>query len=121
MQRDEEAIDLRGRKDEAREAHRREVGYVRNNVHWMDYTRYQASGWLIGSGHVEVACKSVVGQRLKCRGIRWSEAGADAVCHLRALFKCEAGQWDAFWANAAQKPTNTKDAHPSPLEYPFFI
>ena len=33
--------------------------------------------------------------------MRWSEAGADAICHLRALFKSEKGQWEAFWANAA--------------------
>ena len=96
-----EALDLRGRKAPAREAHRREVGYVRNNVHRMDYPRYRANGWLIGSGHVEAACKAVVGQRLKGNGMRWGEAGADAVCHLRALFKSEKGQWDAFWANAA--------------------
>ena len=96
-----EALDLRGRKAEAREAHRREVGYVRNNLHRMDYPRYRADGWLIGSGHVEAACKAVVGQRLKGNGMRWGEAGADAVCHLRALFKSEKGQWEAFWANAA--------------------
>jgi hypothetical protein len=96
-----EALDLRGRKAEAREAHRRETGYVRNNVHRMDYPRYAANGWLIGSGHVEAACKAVVGQRLKGNGMRWSEAGADAVCHLRALFKSEKGQWEAFWGNAA--------------------
>ena len=96
-----EALDLRGRKGAAREAHRREVGYVRNNLHRMDYPRYRAHGWLIGSGHVEAACKAVVGQRLKGGGMRWSEAGADAVCHLRALFKSEQGQWDAFWATDA--------------------
>jgi hypothetical protein len=95
-----EALDLRGRKAEAREAHRREAGYVRNNLHRMDYPRYRANGWLIGSGHVEAACKAVVGQRLKGNGMRWSEAGADAVCHLRALFKSEPGQWEAFWAMA---------------------
>ena len=93
--------DLRGRKAEAREAHREVVGYVRNNVHRMDYPRYRANGWLIGSGHVEAACKAVVGQRLKGNGMRWGEAGADAVCHLRALFKSEKGQWEAFWGNAA--------------------
>jgi len=60
-----------------------------------------SDGWLIGSGHVEAACKAVVGQRLKGNGMRWSEAGADAVCHLRALFKSEKGQWEAFWGNAA--------------------
>jgi hypothetical protein len=91
-----EALDLRGKKAEAREAYRREAGYVRNNLHRMDYPRYRANGWLIGSGHVEAACKAVVGQRLKGSGMRWSEAGADAVCHLRALFKSEKGQWDAF-------------------------
>lgn len=96
-----EGLDLRGRKAAVRDAHRRLVGYVRNNVHRMDYPRYRANGWLIGSGHVEAACKAVVGQRLKGNGMRWSEAGADAVCHLRALFKSEPGQWDAFWAMAA--------------------
>ena len=96
-----EALDLRGKKAEAREAYRQVLGYVRNNVHRMDYPRYRANGWLIGSGHVEAACKAVVGQRLKGNGMRWGEAGADAVCHLRALFKSEKGQWEAFWANAA--------------------
>ena len=96
-----EALDMRGRKVEVREAYRREVGYVRNNAHRMDYPRYLANGWLIGSGHVEAACKAVVGQRLKGNGMRWSEKGADAVCHLRALFKSEKGQWEAFWGNAA--------------------
>src|SRR5262249_53451869 len=88
-----EGVDLRGRKVEVRQTHRREVGYVRNNVHRMDYPRYLADGWLIGSGHVEAACKAVVGQRLKGNGMRWGEAGADAVCHLRALFKSEKDQW----------------------------
>lgn len=96
-----EGLDLRGRKADAREAHRLVVGYVRNNVHRMDYPRYRADGWLIGSGHIESACKTVVGQRLKGGGMRWGEAGADAVCHLRALFKSEKGQWEAYWACAA--------------------
>jgi hypothetical protein len=95
-----EAVDLRGRKADVRERHRLVTGYVRANLFRMDYPRYRANGWLIGSGHVESACKGVVGQRLKGNGMRWSEAGADAVCHLRALFKSEKGQWDAFWATA---------------------
>jgi hypothetical protein len=95
-----EAIDLRGKRADARERHRQVTGYVRNNLFRTDYPRYRASGWLIGSGHVESACKGVVGQRLKGNGMRWSEPGADAVCHLRGLFKSEKGQWDAFWALA---------------------
>jgi hypothetical protein len=73
------------------------LAYFRNNVHRMDYPRYEANGWLIGSGAVESACKTVVGQRLKLAGMRWREAGTDAVCHLRALFKSEPSQWQAFW------------------------
>ena len=73
------------------------LGYLRSNVHRMDYPTYVANGWLIGSGAVESACKTVVGQRLKLAGMRWGEDGTDAVCHLRALFKSERGQWRDFW------------------------
>jgi hypothetical protein len=46
--------------------------YFRNQVHRMDYPRYLAHGWQIGSGPVESACKTVVGQRLKGAGMRWA-------------------------------------------------
>ena len=93
-----ERLELRGRKADVREAHRRLVGYVQGKVHRMDYPRYRANGWRIGSGHIEAACKAVVGQRLKGNGMRWSEEGADAVCHLRALFRSGDRQWEAFWS-----------------------
>jgi hypothetical protein len=72
-------------------------GYFANNLHRMDYPEYQARGWQIGSGVVESACKTVVGQRMKGAGMRWSEEGAHALCHVRALYRSEKGQWDAFW------------------------
>lgn len=81
----------------AREAYTEAVRYISNNVHRMDYPSYRARGWHIGSGTVESACKTVVGQRLKLAGMRWREYGTDTVCHLRALFKSEKGQWHAFW------------------------
>jgi hypothetical protein len=71
--------------------------YFANNLQRMDYPEYQAQGWQIGSGVVESACKTVVGQRLKGAGMRWSVAGAHALCHVRALYRSEKGQWDAFW------------------------
>lgn len=95
------AIDVSGRSEAAREAHRGLLVYFGNQAHRMDYPSYRAKGWLIGSGPVEAACKQVVGQRMKGSGMRWSEAGADAVCHLRALFRSENGQWDAYWAALA--------------------
>jgi hypothetical protein len=77
--------------------HAEVMNYLRNNVHRMDYPHYLAQGWMIGSGAVESACKTVVGQRLKQAGMRWREYGTNAMCHLRALFKSEPSQWQAFW------------------------
>ncbi len=87
-----------GRRSAAvREAHRKLVNYIENHLHRMDYPAYVSKGWQIGSGPVEAACKGVIGQRLKGPGMRWSEAGADAVCHLRALLCSANDQWGAFW------------------------
>jgi hypothetical protein len=91
------AMDVSTRGESVKQAYEKVLVYFTNQVHRMDYPSYRAKGWLIGSGPVEAACKQVVGQRLKGTGMRWSEAGADAVCHLRALFRSEKGQWDAYW------------------------
>jgi hypothetical protein len=88
-------LEVRGRA--AREALRKVVRYFENQAHRMDYPRYVARGGSIGSGPVESACKTVIGQRLKGAGMRWGEDGADSVGHLRALFKSGDRQWDAYW------------------------
>jgi hypothetical protein len=74
------------------------VRYFENQKHRMDYPTYRAKGWQIGSGPVESACKSVVGARMKQAGMRWGTDGAEQVGHIRALFRGETGQWEAFWA-----------------------
>lgn len=83
----------------ARAAHADCVRYFENHRHRMDYPRYLANGWQIGSGPVESACKTVVANRLKGSGMRWGEDGSDAVCHLRALYLSQPGQWESFWKN----------------------
>jgi hypothetical protein len=93
-----EGLDRTGRSESALEVDRQVRQYIDNHMERMDYPRYVAAGWQIGSGHIEAACKTVVNERLKRSGMRWGEDGADAVCHLRALFKGDAEQWDAFWA-----------------------
>ena len=98
---DLQAMDVSARSQAVQEAHRVVLVYFTNQVHRMDYPRYRAKGWPIGSGPVEAACKQVVNQRLKGTGMRWGESGADAVCHLRALFRSEKGQWDAAKASLA--------------------
>jgi hypothetical protein len=57
------------------------IGYLQRNAHRMEYPEYLAKGWCIGSGAVESACKTVVGQRMKLEGMRWREDGANEVCH----------------------------------------
>lgn len=92
-----EELNLSESSSSVRKAGTDAVRYFRNHQHRMDYPRYLANGWQIGSGPVESACKTVVGNRLKGGGMRWGEDGSDAVCHLRALYLSEPGQWNAFW------------------------
>src|SRR5262249_18417794 len=67
-----------------------------NNLHRLEDPEDLAEGWQIGSGGVGGAWQTVGGQRLKGAGMRWSEAGAHALCHVRARYRRERGQWDAF-------------------------
>ena len=92
-------LEVRGRA--ARTVRTEVVRYFTNQSHRMDYPSYVAKGWAIGSGPVESACKTVIGQRMKGAGMRWSEHGADEVSHLRALFKSGDDQWNAYWHRAA--------------------
>lgn len=90
-----EDLDLSRSPPPVRESHRLLTGYLRNNLHRMNYPAYLQNGWQIGSGKVESACKSVICQRLKCSGMRWREYGTNALCHLRAVYKSR--QWQPLW------------------------
>jgi hypothetical protein len=90
---------VRGRA--ARKAKEEVVRYFTNQAHRMYYPSYLAKGWSIGSGPVESACKTVIGQRMKGAGMRWGEQGADEVSHLRALFRSGDDQWNTYWHPAA--------------------
>ena len=92
-----EELDLGSASAKTREEHRKTVQYFRNHEHRMDYPTYVRNGWQIGSGPVESACKTVVGNRLKGGGMRWGEEGTDAVCHLRGLYLSEPACWESFW------------------------
>ncbi len=94
-----ETLDVSLRSAAVQESHRVHTQYYRNQIERMDYPRYVANGWQIGSGPVESACKTVVANRLKGSGMRWGSDGSDAVCHLRALYLSQPGQWEAFWQN----------------------
>lgn len=90
-------LDQSGWSAEMQEAWRREAGYFRNNVGRMDYPRYLAAGWRIGSGPIEAACKTVIGARMKGAGMRWKPPSTDAIATLRAAYLSQPERWDAFW------------------------
>jgi hypothetical protein len=95
-----ERLDRRKMTAEVRLGHDGVLNYLRKNVDRMDYPTYLRNGWQIASGAVESACKTVVNQRLCLGGMRWGEEGSDAVAHLRALYRSDPDQWDAFWGYA---------------------
>lgn len=100
---DLQQLSLPTRKPAVRNQYGTTLGYFQNNIHRMDYPAYKANGWSIGSGSVESACKTVVGQRLKLAGMRWGEPGTDKMCHLRALLRSESAQWQLFWARKTRQ------------------
>ena len=71
------------------------VGYYRRNQPYMHYDVYLARGWPIGTGVVEGACGHLVKDRMEQAGMRWTQAGAQAVLDLRAVRLN--GDWDAYW------------------------
>ena len=75
--------------------------YFEANQPRMRYARYRDLGLFIGSGVVEAGCKSVIGQRLKLSGMRWTETGATGILTLR----CQdgSGRWDQTWTHPATR------------------
>jgi hypothetical protein len=58
--------------------------YLTGNAYRMDYKYYRSQGWLIGSGPIEAAQRTVVQQRLKLSGQRWTIKNAQNILNLRA-------------------------------------
>jgi hypothetical protein len=88
-------LPCRGEAATVREA---QVTYFTNQASRMAYARYRAAGWDIGSGMIESSCKTVIGQREKGSGMRWSEAGAQTVANVRLLLFNT--HWDDYWTAA---------------------
>jgi hypothetical protein len=68
--------------------------YYETNQHLMDYAAYLANGWPIASGVIEGVCRHFVKDRLELSGMRWSQAGAESLLHLRAV--AENNDWLAY-------------------------
>ena len=79
-----------------REKIRRAVEYFRGHRARMQYATLAQKGLMIGSGVVEAACKTLVTQRLKNSGMRWSQGGAQAILTPRGWNQSE--RFDQAWA-----------------------
>ena len=59
------------------------------------YAEFRRQGLFVGSGVAEAGCKTVIGQRLKQSGKRWTVDGANAMIALRC---CQlSNRWEEFW------------------------
>ncbi len=73
----------RSRNDEAQTAKRKTIAYFVDHEDRMQYKTYKEKGLMIGSGPVEAAHRSVIQQRMKLSGQKWSLRGAQAMANLR--------------------------------------
>jgi len=68
------------------------IGYYENNLKRMQYKTFREGGYLIGSGPIESANRTVLQQRLKLSGQKWNIKGAQRIINLRAYQKSD--RWD---------------------------
>lgn len=80
---------------------RKGIGYFTEHAARMDYPRFIALQLPIGSGAIESTCKTLIEEREKGAGMRWTEKGAQAVATLRALHR--SGRWAVFWKTHPQR------------------
>ena len=83
------------REYQTREEIRRAINYFQTNAERMRYAEFRRRGLFVGSGVAEAGCKTVIGQRLKQSGMRWTVDGANAIIVLRC---CQlSNRWEEFW------------------------
>lgn len=75
--------------------------YLHHNRARMRYDEYLAQGWPIASGPVEGACKNLIKDRMERSGMRWTEAIAEALIQLRAIYL--SGDFDPYWSFHIEK------------------
>lgn len=71
------------------------ANYLYRNRGRMHYDQYLAQGLPIASGPVEGACKNLIKDRMERSGMRWTEAMAEAIVKLRAIYL--SGDFDQYW------------------------
>jgi hypothetical protein len=75
------------------------LSYLEKRVAQMQYGRFQAEGWPIGSGMVESANKLVVEARLKGAGMHWTRSSVNPMLALRNAV-CN-DRWNEAWRESS--------------------
>jgi hypothetical protein len=90
---------LRPRAPAVQDAVRKAIEYFAANAHRMCYGTFRRQGFFVGSGVIEAGCKTVIGQRLKQSGMRWTVRGANAIIALRCSLL--SNRWAEHWHQRA--------------------
>ncbi len=77
------------------------VGYLEPRLAMMRYHDWLQEDLVISSGQVEGAVRHVVGERLDCSGMRWTQGKAEALLHLRCIELNH--DWEEFFVWAQQR------------------
>ena len=77
------------------------VGYLEKRRAHIDYARFQALGYPVGSGSVESANKLVVEARLKGAGMHWAVPHVDPMLALRNIACSD--RWEEAWLEITQR------------------
>jgi hypothetical protein len=77
------------------------LAYLEKRREHMDYARFQALGYPIGSGSVESANKLVVEARLKGAGMHWARSHVDPMVALRNIACSD--RWEEAWPQISQR------------------
>jgi hypothetical protein len=101
---DVEAVITSMRRVQPRQEHvqkevRKAIDYFQTNKERMRYAQFRNQGLFVGSGVVEAGCKTIIGQRLKQSGMRWTVNHANAIIALRCSQL--SGRWEEFWEQRA--------------------
>ena len=75
------------------------VGYLETNRARIRYAEFRQQGLCVGSGVVEVGRKTVIGERCKQSGMRWTVDGANAILALHSCIL--SGRFEDYWAGRA--------------------
>jgi hypothetical protein len=70
------------------------IGYLQPRLEMMRYGEWLEQDLVIATGQVEGAVRHLVGERFDCAGMRWTQAKAEALLHLRCIELN--GDWQKF-------------------------